>query len=108
MKPQLAIRYFQSFSNKDLATLDLLMADNIVLTDWDGQAVGKTEVLNFNKTLFEKFETLNVDIVKIAIGQDTVMAEIRVIVNNKDVVNVVDVIDYDQDDKIKSIRAYKR
>jgi hypothetical protein len=108
MKPQLAIRYFQSWTNKDIATLDLLMADNVVVTDWDGQAVGKQEVLKFNKTLFDKFESLNVDIIKIAIGQDTVMAEIRVIVNNKDVVNVVDVIDYDQDDKIKSIRAYKR
>ena len=39
---------------------------------------------------------------------NTVIAEIRVIINNTIVAPVVDVIDFDEDNKIKRIRAYKR
>lgn len=108
MKPQLAIRYFQSFANKDIASLDLLMADNVVLTDWEVQIMGKENILAHNKRFFDRVKTLNVDIQKIAIGQDCVISEIRIIVNNSGQLFVTDVIEFDDEDKIKAIRAYKR
>ena len=108
MKPQLAIRYFKAWAEKDIGTLDILMADDIILTDWEGQALGKEAVLKFNQTVFEKCKSINVDIEKIALGQDCVMAELGIIINGTTKIQVVDVLDYDQDDKIKRIRAYKR
>jgi ketosteroid isomerase-like protein len=105
---QLAIRYFKAFAEKDLGSLDVLLADDIVLTDWDGQAIGKEAVLKFCETLFKSVGRLNVDIEKIAIGQDTVMAELGISINGANKIHVVDVLDYDQDKKIKRIRAYKR
>ena len=45
---------------------------------------------------------------KVAVGLDTVIAEIKIIMDNVVVAAVVDVIDFDQDNKIKEIRAYKR
>jgi len=108
MKPQLAIRYFKAWAEKDIGTLDMLMADNIILTDWEGQALGKEAVLKFNQIVFEKCKSISVDIEKVAVGQDCVMAELGITINGATKIQVVDVLDYDQDDKIKRIRAYKR
>jgi hypothetical protein len=108
MKPQLAIRYFKAWAEKDIGTLDILMADNIILTDWEGQALGKEAVLKFNQIVFEKCKSIAVDIEKVAVGQDCVFAELGITINGSTKIQVVDVLDYDQDDKIKRIRAYKR
>jgi hypothetical protein len=106
-QPQLAIRYFKAFAEKDLGSLDVLLADDIVLTDWQGQAIGKDAVLALSATIFNGCKNLGVDIEKMAIGQDTIMAELGINIDNVKV-HVVDVLDYDQDNKIKRIRAYKR
>jgi hypothetical protein len=79
-----------------------------MLTDWDVQVIGKENVLNFNNKFFNSVDHIRIDVDRVAIGQDTVIAEIRVVINNKIVAPVVDVIEFDQDNKIKEIRAYKR
>jgi len=105
---QIVLMYFQSFCKKDTASLEVLFSDSIMLTDWDVQVVGKENVLNFNQRFFNSIDTIRIDVDKVAVGLDTVIAEIKVIINNKIVASIVDVIDFDQDNKIKEIRAYKR
>lgn len=105
---QIAMLYIKAFSEKDLSSLETMFADNIILIDWDGMLVGKENVLAFNQTLFSQLAKIQIDIDKIAIGHDTIMLEIKVIVDSKTKIPVVDIIDFDQDNKIKQIRAYKR
>jgi len=105
---QIALMYFQSFCKKDTASLEVLFSDSIMLIDWEVQVIGKQNVLNFNQRFFDSVNSIRIDVDKIAMGLDTVIAEIKVIINNKIVGAVVDVIDFDQDNKIKEIRAYKR
>lgn len=105
---QIAMLYIKAFSEKDLSSLETMFADNIILIDWDGMLVGKENVLAFNQTLFDQLAKIQIDIDKIAIGHDTIMLEIKVILDSKTKIPVVDVIDFDQDNKIKQIRAYKR
>ena len=105
---QIALMYFQSFCKKDAASLEVLFSDSIVLTDWEVQIVGKDNILKFNQNFFNSVNDIRVDVDKIAVGLDTVIAEIKVIINNAIVAQVVDVIEFDQDNKIKQIRAYKR
>ena len=100
--------YFQSFCKKDTASLEVLFSDSIVLTDWEVQIVGKDNILKFNQNFFNSVNDIRIDVDKIAVGLDTVIAEIKVIINNAIVAQVVDVIEFDQDNKIKQIRAYKR
>jgi hypothetical protein len=104
---QIAMLYLKAFSEKDLASLETMFADNMILTDWDGQMIGKQNVLAFNQTLFSQLGHIRIDIDKIAIGHDTVIAEIKIVLDSKVIVPVVDVIDFDQDNKIREIRAYK-
>ena len=105
---QIALMYFQSFCKKDTASLEVLFSDSIVLTDWEVQVVGKDNILKFNQNFFNSVNDIRIDVDKIAVGLDTVIAEIKVIINNAIVAQVVDVIEFDQDNKIKQIRAYKR
>ena len=105
---QIAMLYLKAFSEKDLASLETMFADNMILTDWDGQMIGRENVLAFNQTLFSQLGHIRVDIDKIAQGHNTVIVEIKVILDDKVIIPVVDVIDFDQDDKIREIRAYKR
>ena len=100
--------YFQSFCKKDTASLEVLFSDSIVLTDWEVQVVGKDNILKFNQNFFNSVNDIRVDVDKIAVGLDTVIAEIKIIINNSIIAQVVDVIEFDQDNKIKQIRAYKR
>lgn len=105
---QVALLYLKSFAEKDLASLEVLFADNITLADWEGELVGKENILNFNKKVFGSVNNISVDVNKVAVGQSTVMAELRITLNNKQAINVVDVIEFDDDHKIQAIRAYKR
>jgi hypothetical protein len=105
---QIALMYFQSFCKKDTASLEVLFSDSILLTDWDVMIIGKQNVLNFNQQFFNRVNNIRIDVDKVAVGLDTVIAEIKVIIDNVVVAAVVDVIDFDQDNKIKEIRAYKR
>ena len=105
---QIALMYFQSFCKKDTASLEVLFSDSILLTDWDVMIIGKQNVLNFNQQFFDRVNTIRIDVDKVAVGLDTVIAEIKVVIDNVVVAAVVDVIDFDQDNKIKEIRAYKR
>jgi hypothetical protein len=105
---QIALMYFQSFCKKDTASLEVLFSDSILLTDWDVMIIGKQNVLNFNQQFFNRVNNIRIDVDKVAVGLDTVIAEIKVVIDNVVVAAVVDVIDFDQDNKIKEIRAYKR
>jgi hypothetical protein len=105
---QIAMLYLKAFSEKDLVSLETMFAENVILTDWDGQMIGKQNVLAFNQTLFSQLGKIRIEIDKIAMGHNTVIAEIKVILDNKIVIPVIDVIDFDQDNKRREIRAYKR
>lgn len=105
---QVALLYLKSFAEKDLGSLEVLFSDTITLADWEGQLIGKENILNFNKKVFSSINNIGVDVVKVAVGQNTVMAELRITLNNTQVINVVDVIEFDDENKIQSIKAYKR
>jgi hypothetical protein len=105
-KPQLAIRYFQCWANRDLASLELMLDEDVMLVDWDGPVLGRDKVLQFTKELYDTTKIIAIDIKKVAIGQDCVMAELEITLNRKKLY-VVDVLDYNQENKIQRIRAYK-
>lgn len=105
---QVALLYLKSFAEKDIGSLEVLFSDTITLADWDGQLIGKENIINFNKKVFSSINKIGIDIVKVAVGQNTVMAELRITLNNTTTLNVVDVLEFDDENKIQSIKAYKR
>ena len=103
----LASQYFEYFSQQNIEALSEMYADDVTLTDWDIDLGGKDRVIEENKNIFNsipdlKLEVDNIDHVgNVVYGQITISA--------KDFrISVIDVIEFNNQSKIKSIRAYKR
>jgi hypothetical protein len=104
-----ACNYFEAFSNKDLDTLTELYSEDVTLADWEPLFFdGKEQVLDANKTLFESVESVNIVVKRIGSNDKNVFAEIDILINDATQLFVVDILEFDQNQKIKSIRAYKR
>jgi hypothetical protein len=96
--------YFNAFREKNLDILSRIYSDNIELTDWTGAWYGKQSVLEANSQLFESDFELTVNsslqLNNITYNQITIRFE-------SEVIEVMDVIKFNKDFEIESIRAYK-
>ena len=100
--------YFTFFSKKDISSLDKLLADNVKLIDWEISANGKKEVLDANKKIFSSFKSISVELKEIFIKDMTAVCLLEILFNNKDKIKVVDIIKFNNDNKIILISAFKQ
>ena len=99
--------YFRAFSNKDISLLSNMFSIDIVLQDWEIYAKGKEKTLDAVQNIFDSVETISVNPINLYEEESTVISELEILVNNKETICVVDIITYDETNKIVSIRAYK-
>ena len=106
----LTSNYFEAFQNKDLFRLnDLFDDDECYLRDWITEKTSKQEVLLLNKNLFANIQSIKVHVDNIYVQGNTSVSEIEIVLDHgdkKDRILVVDVLDFTEEGKIKSIRAY--
>jgi len=106
-----ALLYFQRFSLKDINGLADMFANNIWLEDWENEARGKAEVLGINQQIFDN--VLNIIVSPGYLYQEDYIVTATLLIwvydlnNNLEIIKVCDIIEFDYDGKIKSIRAYK-
>ena len=99
--------YFFYFSNKDISNLRNMFDDNINLRDWEINAKGIDSVCQANLKIFNSVETINVS-PKLIVAEDKyIFAELGIIINNNELINVVDIIEFNNEQKIINIRAFK-
>jgi hypothetical protein len=97
-------RYFELFSSKNVKGLENeIYADNVHLRDWNGEWKGKQAVLIMNETLFDNDFKVVVEDIKQADTTTIVMFDLHI---HDTILKVVDIIDWDDDLKIKRILAY--
>lgn len=108
MKEKL-ISYFQNFSNKDIDSLAKMFADDIRLSDWEIMEFGKEDVIKANKKIFDSVESIVVKPVNFYFDEDNTFAvEILIVIGEKEILEVVDVISFNEVGLIDSIKAYKK
>ena len=98
-------KYFEAFNNKDLDTLSTLYSNDVRLIDWDIDIEGKEEVLTANKGLFDLDFTLELN--KTYQIDNKTFNEITITIG-EDVLNIMDVITFNENYQIENITAYKR
>ena len=103
---QLAEAYFNAWMNKDSSQLSNLLAEDVQLTDWNVYVAGKNSLIEFNNKFFDSVQTLDVKVKSIVNEKDTVVAELDITVDETKI-KVVDILLFDQYNKIISIHAYK-
>jgi hypothetical protein len=107
-KVALIKQYFENFSNKRIDLLEQMFSQDVELTDWEISAKGINQVVAANQKIFNSVETITVDIGVLAETDNTVFAQISVIVDSSVTIKVIDVITFDQEGKIFKVSAYKQ
>jgi ketosteroid isomerase-like protein len=104
---QLATQYFEAFSRKDIAAVASMFEHDIILSDWEITAFGKKDVVRANQRIFDSVDTIHVTPKDIYLDGQVVIADLKILVNNKDELKVVDIIQYNARGEITRITAYK-
>ncbi len=106
-----SLEYFVTFSEKDIEGLKNMFSDNVSLRDWEISVEGIDEVLKANQNIFDSVDTIVVNPIRVwdflSQEDNVVVAELEIVVNDEVTELVTDILEFDDDEKIKSIRAYK-
>jgi hypothetical protein len=111
---KLCKKYFDTWSRKDLDGLAAMFANDVLLQDWEISASGIFKVLEANKAIFDKVTSLKVEVSNMYHDKDLdhrVVCCLFITINegtkNEEMIRVIDVIGFDQDNKINFIDAFK-
>ena len=100
--------YFKFFSDKDILSLEKLFAEDVKLVDWETYAKGKDEVIKANKKIFDQVDTLQIEVNNLYINGQTAICLIDILINKSEKLKVIDLIRFNNDNKITLISAYKQ
>ena len=106
-----SLEYFTTFSEKDSDGLRNMFSNDVYLRDWEILANGIDEVVAANQDIFDNVESIVATPIRVwdflSHEDNVVVAELEIVVNGEEKLLVIDILEFDDDDKIKSIRAYK-
>lgn len=105
-KKSVVIAYLQYYESKNLKGIEDLFSEDIVLRDWKIRVEGKRQALGETKKNFDAVDELKIEVLDLYENENTVAAELKIIINNKEELYVVDVITINADAKISSIKAF--
>jgi ketosteroid isomerase-like protein len=100
------LAYMRHYSHRDLDRVSGMFRDDVTLRDWNISVVGKAAAVAETSRNFESCQSIEIQVLRTYEGGDTVAGELRIVVDGNTELYIVDVISFDPDGKIKSIRAY--
>jgi len=84
------------------------MSEDIVLTDWDTNVTGKAKVIEVMDNLFASTHTIQAIPISFFSNSDYSYAVlVTILIDDKSIINAIDVINFDTDGKISKIIAFK-
>lgn len=101
-----AFLYLEKYAEKDIHSIAKLFDDDILLRDWKIKVKGKNEAINETKKNFHSVDTLQIDVLDYYENQDTIALELKIAIDRKEELYVMDVIKVNSEGKIISIKAF--
>tara|TARA_B100000989_G_scaffold292942_1_gene269603 strand:+ start:510 stop:839 length:330 start_codon:yes stop_codon:yes gene_type:complete len=105
---ELAKKYFDYFSKKDIQNIKNIFSEDITLKDWEIEATGINDVVEANKKIFNSVESIIVTPKNIYQDNFVLICEIDIIINNTEKLKVIDILKFNENYKIKEISAFKQ
>ncbi|MGB5693460.1 MAG: nuclear transport factor 2 family protein [Flavobacteriaceae bacterium] len=102
----LCLSYLRKYSEKNLNAIESMFSDNIILRDWKIRVSGKKNALRETRKNFEAADSIGIKVLSTLENKNSVAAELKINVDNKEELFVVDVITFNSKSQIESIRAY--
>ncbi len=96
----------KKYEQKDIESFNELFADDVIIRDWKIRVEGKALALNEFRKNFDAVKNLNIDVLAMYENSNAVAAELKITLDAKEVLYIVDVITLTKDQKIASIRSY--
>jgi len=103
---EICLLYLKKYEEKDLDSIEGMFAEDIVLRDWKIRVEGKENAISETRKNFHEADTIAIEVLAMYENEDTVAAELKIIVDATEELYVVDVITLNAEGKIKAIRAY--
>jgi len=103
----LAREFLADYEAKNLQAISSKLAEGVVVRDWNIEVVGKTQALREFEKNFEEASSLSIQIVGLHSSENAVAAELEIKVNEIEILRVVDVITFAENNEITSIVSYK-
>lgn len=100
------VAYLEAYSAKDLHEVSDMFADNIALRDWKISVLGKEAAIAETDKNFQSADSIEIEVLRTHESPDAVAGELRITVDSSEILHVVDVVTFNADGKISSIRAY--
>ncbi len=98
--------YLAAYASRDLAAIETMLADTVTLRDWKIRVVGKAAALAETHKNFEAVQRLQIDVLAAYERPGGTAAELRIVIDERDTIFVVDAFDFDAQGRIAAIRAY--
>ncbi len=105
---EIAKKYFEFFSNKDIQNLKNLFSENIILKDWEIEANGIKSVLEANQNIFNSVDSIVVSLRNIYQDKLVLICVIDLVINNTQKLKVIDILKFNSSKKIEEILAFKQ
>ncbi len=99
--------YLAAYEARDLDAIAALLADEVVLQDWNLRVAGRAAVLAETRRNFEAARSLRIEVLHVHATGLRAAAELRIMVDDAVTLEVVDVLQFDAAGRICAIRAYK-
>lgn len=78
------------------------------MQDWDILAKGKKQVIDANKNIFDSVESISVTLNNLYLDELVAICLIEIIINNEETLKVIDIIKFNDENKIIEVSAYKQ
>ncbi len=102
----LCLSYLRKYEEKDIDGIEKMFSNTIILRDWKIQVMGKKNALEETRKNFEAANSIRIEVLATFENRNTVVAELKITVDNTEELYVVDVITFNTEGQIESIRAY--
>ena len=100
------IAYLRAYELKDIAQIAAMFAADITLRDWKISVQGKGAALAETRTNFDAASNIQIDLLRVYEANGAVAGELRIVVNGRDELFVVDVLDFNPEGQVSAIRAF--
>ena len=108
IRSQIVEDYLDFFEDKDIGSISEFISDECSLSDWNiGTVTGKEDVMNIYQNIFDDVDEIDVKILHIHEDITGILCCEMELTVDGELLLVVDIFEFDGDDKIKSLRAYK-
>ena len=96
-----------AFQNKDIHLIHTLLSPDVILRDWEHEALGVDNVMRIYENIFKSSFKIAVNINKLYCLKSLIIGEIEIKIDDNPLIRVVDIIDFTKSGKIISIKAFK-